>query len=128
MDPNKKKGDSSKRTGEEEPVSDDGGDPDDGEKMDTENTPHESDTTHTTQKGHKRDKVEIPNDVELQLFQWLLTKPQIWNKNRMHQNFEKVKKLALFQEVAGQYGRTGQFFKILILTLILKYKSAVKFC
>ncbi len=56
--------------------------------------------------GHS---VLIEEEHELELFQWLETKPQLWNKDRKFINFPKAEKLKLWQEVAEQHNKTGQF-------------------
>ncbi len=51
--------------------------------------------------------VVIPPEQEVKIFKWLETKPQIWNKDRLHQKFPRADKLLLWNEIADKYGKTG---------------------
>ncbi len=86
------------------------GDDSDGSDTDGHGHDGEKSAAATPLKKERADRVIIPEEQELELFQWLQTKPQIWNKDRKFQNFPRADKLKLWQEVAEQYEKTGQFF------------------
>ncbi len=66
--------------------------------------------TPLKEQKERAERVTLTEAQELELFQWLPTMPQIWNRNREFQNYKRADKLILWQQVAERYGKTGQFF------------------
>ncbi len=92
-----------------------GGPPEDGDDSDASHHGDKSaaDVGKSAAKPHKKERAEnvlILQPAELEIFQWLETRPQIWSNERQYKNTSRAEKIKLFQEIAQKYGKTGQLF------------------